>query len=44
MVNDWLMFGHGWMKVGYKFVRDKPKVVSADPPSEEVSDEGVDDR
>lgn len=43
-VNDWLMFGHGWMKVGYKFVTKKPKVVSADPPSEEVSDEGVDDR
>jgi len=43
-VNDWLMFGHGWMKVGYKFVTDKPKVESADPPSTEVGDEGVSDR
>jgi hypothetical protein len=43
-VNDWLMFGHGWMKVGYKFVTDKPKVTSADPPSTEVADEGVADR
>ena len=43
-VNDWLMFGHGWMKVGYKFVHDKPKVESADPPSTDVADEGIDDR
>jgi len=43
-VNDWLMFGHGWMKVGYKFVTDKPKVASADPPSTDVEDQGIDDR
>jgi hypothetical protein len=43
-VNDWLMFGHGWMKVGYKFVTDKPKVTSADPPSDDVGDEGIEDR
>jgi hypothetical protein len=43
-VNDWLMFGHGWMKVGYKFVTDEPKIVSADPPSTEVEDEGIQDR
>ena len=42
-VNDWLMFGHGWMKVGYKFVTE-PKVKSADPPSTDVGDEGVEDR
>jgi hypothetical protein len=42
-VNDWLVFGHGWMKVGYKFVQE-PKVASADPPSTEVADEGIDDR
>lgn len=43
-VNDWLVFGHGWMKVGYKFVTDKPKVASADPPSTDVGDEGIEDR
>ena len=42
-VNDWLIFGHGWMKVGYKFTK-KPKVVSADPPSTDVADEGIEDR
>ena len=42
-VNDWLMFGHGWMKVGYKFVTE-PKVTSADPPSDDVGDQGVEDR
>ena len=33
-VNDWLIFGHGWMKVGYKFVTE-PKVKSADPASDD---------
>lgn len=42
-VNDWLMFGHGWMKVGYKFVTE-PKVKPGEPGSDDVGDEGVEDR
>ena len=44
-VNDWLCFGHGWIKVGYKFVTE-PKVVSTtdDESTGNVSDEGVEDR
>ena len=42
-VNDWLLFGHGWMKVGYKFVTE-PKVKSGEPGSDDVGDEGVEDR
>lgn len=40
-VNDWLLFGHGWMKVGYKFVT-KPKVVESDDGDD--GDEGIEDR
>lgn len=46
-VDDYLVFGHGWMKVGYKFVKDKPKVKNADVDTEDGGDDtepGVDDR
>ena len=45
-VNDWLQFGHGWMKVGYKFVTDEPVVKSSDGGEDPFSadTEGVDDR
>lgn len=45
---DWLLVGHGWLKVGYKFVKEPeekkaPEVV--EPTSEnEGAQEGVDDR
>jgi len=44
-VTDWLDFGHGWMKVGYKFVTE-PKVVRSDEGDDPyaVDTEGVDDR
>lgn len=45
-VDDWLMFGHGWMKVGYKFVKEPevkaPKDSNDDP--YQIDGEGVDDR
>lgn len=45
-VDDWLIFGHGWVKVGYKFVTE-PKVKqpsdTADDPYDAGS-EGIDDR
>jgi hypothetical protein len=40
-VVDWLMFGHGWMKVGYKFTH-RPVAVNDD--DSDPGDEGVDDR
>jgi hypothetical protein len=45
-VDDWLTFGHGWMKVGYKFVKTpkaKTPTDSNDDPYN-IDDEGVDDR
>lgn len=47
-VDDWLLIGHGWLKVGYKFVKDpeekkSDEVVEAGP-EEEGAQEGVDDR
>lgn len=45
-VIDWLMFGHGWMKVGYKFTKPpevkKPEDNKDDPYA--IDAEGVDDR
>jgi len=45
-VDDWLTFGHGWMKVGYKFTH-KPEAKKSDSDGEAYAtdeDEGVDDR
>src|SRR5262245_46334575 len=48
-VNDWLVFGHGWMKVGYKWTTE-PKVKTATGEGDTNNDgdvedaEGVDDR
>jgi hypothetical protein len=42
-VDDWLIFGHGWMKVGYKFVKP-PEVKKSDPDSGDDTEDGVDDR
>ena len=44
-IDDWIIFGHGWIKVGYKF--SKPPEVKKVPDVPEIesgSDEGVDDR
>jgi hypothetical protein len=47
-VNDWLIVGHGWCKVGYKFTKppqEKPTgVEGGDDPGKEGSDVGIDDR
>jgi hypothetical protein len=47
-VDDWLTFGHGWMKVGYKFVQEpkaRPAPDSSDDPYSSAEDEdGIDDR
>lgn len=47
-IDDWLIAGHGWLKVGYKFVKppeSKPAETPAGGNSEdEGADEGVDDR
>ena len=40
-VGDWLVFGHGWLKAGYKFVTE-PKVVPAE--DNVGGDEGIEDR
>ena len=47
-VDDWLLVGHSWLKVGYKSVKE-PEVKPADPPTDistqdEGADEGIDDR
>ena len=46
-VDDWLIYGHGWMKLGYKFVTEpavKPASEPGSVPYESTDDEGVDDR
>ena len=43
-VDDWLDFGHGWMKVGYKFVTEPKVVKTDDPTTRSRRTEGVDDR
>ena len=47
-VDDWIIMGHGWLKVGYKFVKP-PEEKSTDIPADgnatdEGVDEGIDDR
>ena len=53
-VQDWLTIGHGWIKVGYKLTREKPKEAKADAvgtqqtnqdsATTDLADEGIDDR
>jgi hypothetical protein len=46
-VDDWLDFGHGWMKVGYKFVTDQPEIKKVPDSKSDpfaADSEGVDDR
>lgn len=47
-VNDWLIVGHGWVKVGYKFVKPpEEKKATGDEaadPSNAGADVGIDDR
>ena len=45
-VDDFLMVGHGWVKTGYKFVKE-PEVKAAETPedgNDDGSEEGIDDR
>jgi hypothetical protein len=46
-VNDWLVCGHGWCKVGYKFTKPpEEKPVESEEPNAEINgtDYGIDDR
>ena len=50
-VLDWLLVGHGWLKVGYKFVKPHEAKPATDVESEQTegseqsaSEEGIDDR
>lgn len=47
-VDDWLLIGHGWLKVGYKFVKEpeekKASEVLTEGSEDEGTQEGIDDR
>ena len=46
-VNDWLVCGHGWCKVGYKFVKppeEKPAEMQGTANTEDGASFGIDDR
>lgn len=46
-VDDFLIVGHGWMKVGYKFKKETVEIKNADGPGEDAdidAEPGVDDR